>query len=83
MIISICIFAQYNRATFDKCDSLSGVTSGNVREEAARLSGRNLCAHLQPAYGPVMDQLMHVQLRSSEEHPFYALRPPAPGADPS
>lgn len=83
MIISIYISAQYNRVTFDKCDSLSGITGGNV-QEAARLSGRNLCAHLRPACRPVMDQLMHVQLRSSEEHPFCSSpRPSALGADPS
>jgi len=39
-------------------------------QEAARLSGRNLCAHLQSACKSVMDQLIHVQLRLSEEHPF-------------
>lgn len=47
--------SRYNRpdsmiVTFDKCVALSGATtSGNV-QEAARLSGRNLCAHLRLAY---------------------------------
>lgn len=78
----IFIYFPYNIiATFDKCGSLSSAMNGNV-QETARLSGRNLYAHLRLAYdASVVHQLIHVQLRSSEKHP------PSPrvlrtGADP-